>query len=141
MTDGNRAPVSDRGEASLVLADAVMGLRPSFEALDAIEKTLGRGLVDLAGAAIRKELSMSETGQIACELIRAFGRETENDGAARSNAPRVTKLIMASDGGLLEAMKTVGGVLAIAVNGGYDTEGNLKPLATTTTTDEAPAGG
>jgi len=38
-------------------------------------------------------------------------------------------------------MKTVGGVLAIAVNGGYDTEGNLKPLATTTTTDEAPAGG
>ena len=84
---------------------------------------------------------MSETGQIACELIRAFGRETENDGAARSGAPRVTKLIMASDGGLLEAMKTVGGVLAIAVNGGYDTEGNLKPLATTTTTDEAPAGG
>lgn len=68
MSDGNRAPVSDRGEASLVFDGTVMGLRPSFEALDAIEKTLGRGLVDLAGAAIRKELSMSETGQIACEL-------------------------------------------------------------------------
>ncbi|MBM6576343.1 hypothetical protein KCP91_08155 [Microvirga sp. SRT01] len=140
MGDGNRAPVSDRGEASLVLAGATMGLRPSFEALDAIEKTLGRGLVDLAGSAIRKELSMSETGQIACELIRAFGRESDDEGAARSNAPRVTKLIMASDGGLLEAMKTIGGVLAIAVNGGYDTEGNMKPPVTTTT-DEAPAGG
>lgn len=118
-----------------------MGLRPSFEALDAIEKTLGRGLVDLAGAAIRKELRMSETGQIACELIRAFGRDAEDAGASKSTAPRVTELIMSSEGGLLSAMKTIGGILAVAVNGGYDTEGNLKPPTTTMTTDEAHVGG
>lgn len=141
MSDAIRQPNADRGEASLILAGTVMGLRPSFEALDAIEKTLGRGLVDLAGAAIRKELRMSETGQIACELIRAFGRDAEDAGASKSTAPRVTELIMASEGGLLVAMQTIGGVLAIAVNGGYDTQGNLKPPATTTMTEQAPAGG
>lgn len=140
MSDA-RQPVADRGEASLILAGTVMGLRPSFEALDAIEKTLGRGLVDLAGAAIRKELRMSETGQIACELIRAFGRDAEDAGASKSTAPRVTELIMSSEGGLLSAMQTIGGILAVAVNGGYDTEGNLKPPTTTMTTDEAPVGG
>ncbi|MBB4618676.1 hypothetical protein [Sphingomonas abaci] len=140
MSDA-RQPVADRGEASLTLAGTVMGLRPSFEALDAIEKALGRGLVDLAGAAIRKELRMSETGQIACELIRAFGRDADDAGASKSTAPRVTELIMASEGGLLAAMQTISGVLAIAVNGGYDTQGNLKPPTTTMTTDEAPVGG
>ncbi|MBB4618959.1 GTA-gp10 family protein [Sphingomonas abaci] len=140
MSDA-RQPVADRGEASLTLAGTVMGLRPSFEALDAIEKTLGRGLVDLATAAIHKQLRMSETGQIACELIRAFGRDADDAGASKSTAPRVTELIMASEGGLLAAMQTIGGVLAIAVNGGYDTQGNLKPPTTTMTTDEAPVGG
>ena len=140
MSDA-RQPVADRGEASLTLAGTVMGLRPSFEALDAIEKALGRGLVDLATAAIHKQLRMSETGQIACELIRAFGRDADDAGASKSTAPRVTELIMASEGGLLAAMQTIGGVLAIAVNGGYDTQGNLKPPTTTMTTDEAPVGG
>lgn len=132
----------DRGELSLILDGASMVLRPTFEALNEIEQTLDRGLVDLARDALAAKLKLGETAQIVTACVRAWGKETENRGAAGANAARVARLIVDSDGGLHNALKTVGALLSLAVTGGYTSAGELKPSTMTTTTPEkAPVDG
>ena len=70
--DANRPAVEERGELSLLLDGTMMVLRPTFEAIQSIEGTLGRGLVDLARDAIAGKLSLADTAQIATECIRAL---------------------------------------------------------------------
>ncbi|MEJ8630590.1 GTA-gp10 family protein [Sphingomonas sp. I4] len=95
MTDETTRPASaERGEATLHLDGQLMGLRPSFAAIEEIELTLDRGLVDIARSAIDAKLKLGEVAQIACTLIRAFGRATDNKGAAGSNTSRIGRLIL-----------------------------------------------
>jgi len=134
--------IEDVGEMALYLPGGAMVLRPSYEAIVAVEQTLGRGLVDLAGDALAKRLTLPETAQIACKFIRAWGNETGNNGAAKANPDRVAKLIYTSEKGFHEALKALSAVLSLAVTGGYDAEGKLKPSAMTTMEQgKAPAGG
>lgn len=136
-----RTPNADRGELVLVLDNTRMGLRPTFEAIEAIEQQLGRGLVDVARDALADKLTIGEAAQVACECIRAFGSETGDKGLAGANPKRIARLIYDSEGGLLTVTKTLSALLSIAVTGGYDASGNLKPTATMTTTEAAPAVG
>lgn len=136
MDDTTRSPVEDRGELALTLDGMLFGLRPSYEAIDAIEKALGRGLVDVARDALSAKLSLGATAQIACECIRAWGRETQDKNASGANAPRIARLILDSEGGFHAVLQTVSAMLSLAVTGGYDSAGNLKPPATTITTTE-----
>lgn len=136
-----RPPVSDRGEIALILDGQEMGLRPSYEAIDAIEQALGRGLIDVARDAIAGRLSLGATAQIACECIRAWGRENGDKGASGANATRIGRLILDSPDGYHGALKNLSAMLSLAVTGGYDSAGNLRPSATTKTTDEAPVDG
>lgn len=141
MTDETTRPaVNDRGEATLTLGGESMGLRPSYEAIEEIEATLDRGLVDLARDAIDLKLKLGAVAQIVCALVRAFGRATDDKNLAGSNPKRIGRLILESDGGLLVAQKQVSGLLSVAVTGGYDAEGNPKPT-TMKTTEEAPVVG
>lgn len=139
--DTGRLTVEDRGEFSLVLASATMGLRPSYEAIDAIEKTLGCGAIDIARKALAGTLSMGETAQVACECVRAWGREVDDKGASGSNAVRIGHLIYDSPGGLHDALKTIAAMLSLVVTGGYTASGELKPATTKTTTEKAPVAG
>ncbi|KTT72617.1 hypothetical protein [Sphingomonas endophytica] len=141
MSDVSRSAVEDRGELSLTLAGVEMGLRPSYEAIDATEKALGRGLVDIARSALNATLTLGETAQIATEAIRAWGRDADSRDAAGATAPRIGRLILDSDQGFHGCLKTIAAMLSLAVTGGYDSAGNLKPTATTKTTDEAPVVG
>jgi hypothetical protein len=136
-----RSTVEDRGEFSLLLAGTSMGLRPSYEAIDAIEKTLGRGAVDITRQALAGKLSMGETAQVACECIRAWGREAEDKGAAASNPVKVGQLIYDSPDGLHGALQTIAAMLSLVVTGGYTSSGELKPATTMTTTEKAPVVG
>lgn len=137
----SRATVGDRGEYSLMLAGVMMGLRPSYEAIDAVEKALGRGVLDVARDALAGRLSMGATAQIACECIRAWGREANDKGAAGSNPVRIGQLIYDSEDGLHGAQKTVAAMLSLVVTGGYSASGELKPATTKTTTEKAPVVG
>lgn len=136
-----RATVEDRGEFALNLAGVTMGLRPSYEAIDAVEKALGRGVLDVTRDALAGRLSMGETAQVACECVRAWGRETNDKGAAGSNAVRIGQLIYDSEGGLHGAQQTVAAMLSLVVTGGYSASGELKPATTKTTTEKAPVAG
>jgi len=141
MTDETTRPASaERGEATLFLDGQALGLRPSHAAIEEIELTMDRGLVDIAHAALGSKLKLGEVAQIACALIREFGRATDNKGAAATNPKRIARLILDSAGGILVAQKTLAGLLSMAVTGGYDSEGNLKPAAMMTI-EEAPAVG
>jgi len=140
--DANRPAVEERGELSLLLDGTMMVLRPTFEAIQSIEGTLGRGLVDLARDAIAGKLSLADTAQIATECIRAFGRDTDDKNLAGAGAPKIARLIYDAQGGLHSVQKTVSAMLSLAVTGGYTSSGELKPSATTTTeTAKAPADG
>lgn len=139
-TDMARPANEERGELSLRLDDTTMGLRPSYEAIEAIEAGTGKGLVTLATAAARRELDLASLALIATECIRAWGRANDDRGLAGSNVKRIAELILDSEGGLVDAMATVGAVLALAVTGKYTAAGELKPT-TTKTTDGAPVVG
>ncbi len=141
MTDGARPAVEDRGELTLSLAGVEMGLRPSYEAIDAMEKALGRGLVDIARAALGGTLTLGETAQVATEAIRAWGRDADSKDAAGATPVRIGRLILDSDEGFHGNLKLVAAMLSLAVTGGYDSSGNLKPVTKTKTTDEAPVAG
>jgi len=132
--------LNDRGELSLELGGETLGLRPTYETIEAIETTLGRGLVDIAGDALGSRLKLGEVAQIACECIRSWGRANDNRGASGANPKRIGRLILDAEGGMLVAQKKIANMLSLAVTGGYDSEGNLKP-AVTMTTEEAPAAG
>jgi hypothetical protein len=131
----------DRGELAVILDGTTMVLRPTFEALSEIEQTLDRGLVDLARDALGAKLKLADTAQIVTVCVRAWGKETENKGAAGANAQRIARLIVDSDGGLYTVLQTIAKMLSIAVTGGYNSSGELKPSTTMTTTEKAPVDG
>ena len=127
----------DRGELAVTLDGTRMVLRPTFEALSEVEQTLDRGLVDLARDALGARLKLADTAQIVGAFVRAWGRAVENKNAAGANAGRIARLIVDSDGGLYEVLKTVAKVLSVAVTGGYNSAGELKPSTMTTTLEKA----
>ena len=131
----------DRGELAVILDGTTMVLRPTFEALSEIEQALDRGLVDLARDALGAKLKLADTAQIVTVCVRAWGKETENKGAAGANAQRIARLIVDSDGGLYTVLQTIAKMLSIAVTGGYNSSGELKPSTTMTTTEKAPVDG
>ena len=135
-----RPHVEDRGELALVLDGVTMVLRPTFEAIEAFEAATGKGLMQIARDAIDGRLTVGETAQIACECIRAWGRETDNEDAAGARPKRVANLILDAEGGFRAASGTVAAVLALAATGGYTSSGELKPVTTKKTTDASVAG-
>lgn len=140
MADETTRPaIEDRGEMKLVLLGRDYVMRPTYEAVTAIEAAAGRGLVDLARDAVAGKMTLAETAQIATECIRAFGREEGDKDAAGATAPRIARLILDSTEGLFGALSQVSALLSLAATGGFDASGNLKAVTTMTmTTEEAP---
>lgn len=139
-TDTADVAVTDRGELMLVLDGQTYGLRPSYDAIETIETMLGRGLVDVAGDTIARRLQLGELAQVATECIKAWGRASGRPEVTGFNAKRIARQIYDAEGGMLAVQKQIGAMLTLAVTGGYDSEGNLKPAATTTS-GEAPVAG
>jgi hypothetical protein len=123
-----------RGEAMLVLDGAEMVMRPSFEAIEAFEALTGKGLLELAREALASKLRLSETAQIATECVRAWGRATGSKSMQGVNATRMAELILESEAGYVDVLKTVAGMLAMASTGQYTAVGELKAGTTATTT-------
>ncbi len=142
MDDNTARPaVEDRGEYALTLVGRDYVMRPSYEAIGAIEAAAGRGLIDLARDAIAGKLTLADTAHVACECIRAFGRSEQDRDSAGATAARIACLILDSPGGFHGALQVVSGLLSLAVTGGFDSQGNPKPATMTKTTTEAPVAG
>jgi hypothetical protein len=132
-TSTDRPNVTERGELSLTLDGVDMIMRPTYEAIEAFEAATDKGILQLAHESLNRKLKLGEIAQIACECIRAWGREVENKDAAGANPKRIGNLILDAPGGVLEAAKTVGAMLSLASTGNYTAMGEVKAGTTMTT--------
>lgn len=134
MSNKTRPAVEDRGEIALTLGGMEMVLRPSYEAINAIEVATGKGLLQLARDALEAKLTLGEASQIACEAICAWGRETGDEQASGATAKRLGALILESEQGFHGVLSTLAAMLSVAVTGGYTSAGKMKPTTMTKTT-------
>lgn len=126
-----RPPVSERGEFVLALGGEDLVLRPSYEAIEGFEAATGKGLLLLAREALTAKTTVGEAAQIACECVRAWGRETGSTSASAAQAKKIARMIL--DGpGFHTALETIAAMLSLATTGGYDSSGKLKPVTMAT---------
>lgn len=124
------AKANVRGEVTLSLDGHDYHLRPSYEAIAAIETQTGRTLFELADAARHQGLTLRECGIIGTEMMRAYARThaTEADpltGYAGARPERVSELVFEAGAALIQPRLAL--VLLAAVTGGVDAQGEAKP--------------
>lgn len=113
----------ERGEHSLTLAGVTYLLRPSHEAIVAIESQCGASLLTLARDGNAGALGVQELGIIAAELIKA-GAAKDDEATAHVGAERIGKLIF--ENGLASVTARLTLCLIDAATGGRTAEGNVK---------------
>jgi hypothetical protein len=129
----------ERGEVPLLLDGSEFVLRPSYEAIEAIENQTGKGIVALFEAARAIELTSGETVTIVHQCIRAWGKATGDTGARAANRERIREMIIEAEGGLVGVQLRLAVLLGNYVSGGYTASGEAKAATGTMTTSETPA--
>lgn len=120
------AETNTRGEVSLELGGTKLGLRPTFDAIEAFETATDRSLLQLARIAIRGEMKLGELSQVVEACAKAWGVAKGDELAQQVNARKIARLIVESDGGVAGALTLVAAMLSIAATGGYTAEGEAK---------------
>ncbi|MEH3098875.1 GTA-gp10 family protein [Sphingomonas adhaesiva] len=118
----------ERGEDDLVLAGVSYRMRPSHEAIRAIEKKTGFSLLELVRLGNASALSTDHVGVVAAEFIRA-GAETESMRAVHPE--RIADL--AYEEGVVRVTAALTILLADAARGGRTAAGERKAAAARTT--------
>lgn len=126
MTEANET----RGEISLELGGTEYTMRPTYEAIQAIEKKLGRGIVALARDCSTADITLSDAGLIAAECIRAHGRHVGDSMLSAVSADKLAEMILEAEDGAAGAMGRIAVLLGLAATGGYTAQGELKAKAT-----------
>jgi hypothetical protein len=111
----------ERGEDELVLAGTPYRLRPSRQAIRAIESKTGLPLLTLVRSGNVGELTTDQLGEIACQLIRAGA---EDELTRRVDAGKLADMIY--EDGIVGTMLRVTAVLAGAASGGRTASGERK---------------
>ncbi|SDC31000.1 hypothetical protein SAMN05444678_102266 [Sphingomonas sp. YR710] len=128
-----------RGEQRIRL-DADYVMRPSHEALQAIEDQTGLSMFRLSMQATSGDMKGLNIAIIVTECIKADLRHTgKADQADRWDVNRVGKLLMDTEGGLFEVIKKLIPLLNDAITGKYTSKGEAKPAVAKKTKD-TPAG-
>lgn len=128
-----------RGELSLTLEGVEYGLRPSYEAQQAVEAELGKSIEELAMAADRGRMKLAEAATVAGEFIREWGRQIGDKGIAAFNNRRLAEVIV-EEGSMLVSRR-LGIALYMAVSGGVTASGEVKPVTTTASPSPDPREG
>lgn len=118
-----RSAKADRGEHELALAGITYKLRPSHDAIVAIEDATGRSIMDLYRAGNTGSLTLTQLGAITGELIRA-GADDDDTLTAQVNDERIGELIF--EEGVYRAMARVTLCLVDAASGGRTASGEAK---------------
>ena len=125
---GDTAPAVDfRGRITIPLDGADYLLRPSYDAVIAIEQELGRSTLQLAQQAVSGTLTTTDMAVICCELMKAQGKADPTAGPSYLGAKveRIGQLIMEASAPKIMARLAV--LLMGVVTGGYTAQGELKP--------------
>ena len=113
-----------RGEDEIVLDGATFGMRPTYEAIVAVETATGASIGTMAMAGANMRLPLGWVAIIVTEFVRAWGKANGNQAAANLAVDRVGGLVM--DSGIVAAQLTVAKILNGAVTGGYTSTGEAK---------------
>lgn len=130
MTEANT-----RGEVTIELEGVRYVMRPSYEAIEAIEEQTGHGIVALINLASQGEMTRRQCAIVVTECIKAWGKQQRAsggddpiaNGAAGANTDKIARLIHASEGGVVGAVQRVAIVLTAAACGGVTETGEMKP--------------
>lgn len=134
MTDmPDSGAIEARGEISISLDGVAHVLRPSFEAIGAIETATGKTLFELAQAAETGKITLAQAGAVVAHCMRAHARSEEGNPLHTDVQPAsIAERIYTADGGLLMATRVVIYPLLFgAIMGGYTALGKPKPRTTT----------
>jgi hypothetical protein len=130
--------VDTRGQIMVPLEGQDFVLRPSFEAIEEIEKALGKSHEQLAHEAVRMQLTYAELGVICVEMMKAHARARPDDPLVTTyrgaKVDRVKAMIY--DAGKARISTRIAVVLVGALSGGYTASG--EPKATGETTEAIP---
>lgn len=122
-----RQAVDFRGRITVPLGGANYVLRPSYDAVTAIEAELGRSTLALSQQATAGLLTTSDLAVICCECMKAQGKADPSAGPSYSGAQvhRIGQLIMEEGAPYIIARIAV--LLVGVVTGGYTAQGEPKP--------------
>jgi hypothetical protein len=137
--DAADAEVDVRGQGEITLGGETYRLRPSWEAIEEIERQT-RPLYVLASIATTGGLTLVEIGVILTEMLKAQGRTMDEGERLRTtylNGKRENWSRLAYEESAPKVCAILGGVLLAAVRGGYTAEGEAKAAATTGETQGA----
>lgn len=120
-----------RGEMTFDLDGADYVLRPSFEAIVAIEEQTGKTQVELAQMASDGRLTVMDAAVVVTECIKAQGRALlaagqDDQRMTAFNKKTVGELIQSSPGGVVLATQKLALLLFMAASGGYTPKGEVK---------------
>jgi hypothetical protein len=132
MNDANT-----RGEVTITLDGAEYVMRPSYEAIEAIEAQTGKSVIELLVEADSGKLHLSDAGVVVWECIKAWGRQCVAAGdadpiaksAAGANLEKVRKLIYKF--GIHQTRQRIAILLMAAATGGVTETGELVAVAST----------
>lgn len=119
--------VDTRGRIAVPLGGADYFLRPSWEAIQAIEAELGRSLTTLSGQAVAGQLSIRDMAVICTEMMHAEGKADPLAAPSYKGArvEKIAELIYEASAPSITARLAV--ILMGAVTGGYTAAGEPKP--------------
>lgn len=121
------AEVDVRGHISVPLDGEQFVLRPSFEAIKAIEEITGKDHSQLAHEAVQQRLSYTDMGIICAEMMKAHGKANPDDPMKSSyigaKPEKIEKLIYET--GKTKVAVRLAVVLVASLSGGYTREGEL----------------
>jgi hypothetical protein len=113
----------ERGELELELAGMRYRLRPSHQAIRAIERKTSFSLLELVRLGNAHALSMDHVGIVSAELIRA-GAAPEDAATRAVHEDRISELVF--EEGVVKVTARVTLCLAEAANGGRTATGEAK---------------
>lgn len=121
--------VDTRGRIMVPLGGADYVLRPSWEAIEAIELELGRSLTTLSGQAVGGQLSIRDLATICTLMMHAEGKADPHAAPSYKGAriEKIAELVYEASAPSITARIAV--ILMGAVTGGYTASGEMKPAA------------
>jgi hypothetical protein len=116
----------ERGEHELELGHKVYRLRPSYEAIEAIERKSDKALIDIVRVGNSGAMPFKLLGVVAAELIRAGA--DEDDKLTRNVSPeKIAPLIF--EAGVAPAIARITLCLLDAATGGRKASGEAQAVA------------
>jgi hypothetical protein len=128
MTEAN----ATRGELSLSLGGAEFVLRPSYEAIVALEAKTETGLKLLAFGARVGTLPLAQAEIIVAECVKAHGRAIGDKDMEAVKPAKIGSLML--DAGLNDCYDVLRQLLEAALTGGFTAQGERKPQVTKSVT-------